>query len=472
MPRSRRPARTAALTALAGLGLFALAASPAHAAATISGSSQPQHLFAESALSVFDLDGFESPAGSVVSPDGSRLYVASAADDRVVIFDTATGDIVGGFDTGDSPRGLTITPDGSTVYVANRFDGDVTVAVNGVVTGTIDGGFLPFAVAVSSDESTLYIARPGGIEVRATSGGALIDDIAMGLVGVRGLALTPDGSKLYAFRILEDDVVVIDTADNTIDTVIPLGDTPTGIAITDDGATVWVSVLSGDLVPIDTAADTTGTPLPTGNYPLELQVSPDGAWIYALLANGNLGVVDVSSGDVDEYSVGDGPYWLSISPDGSRLYVNNWNDDTVSVFDMVTLGFSGVGEIQQGTASTSFDVMFGDGSDPLRQPVGAVTVQLLDDTDTVVATSIVHNPGAADGTLAVQVPTASLPAGSYTVRASWQALDQTVVAEAEGFLVIAVLPATGAETSLVLGGGVLLLVVGAALVTARRAARR
>src|SRR5690606_3186276 len=136
-----------------------------------------------------------------------------------------------------------------------------------------------------------------------------------------------------------------------------------------------------------------------------------------------------------------------ISPDGSRLYVSNWADDNVSVFDIVPLSFEGPGEIDKGTAITTFDVMFGDGSNPMRQPHGDVKVEILDDADNVLATSVMYNPGAADGTLQVDVPTGDLAVGSYTVRATWEALDNTIVAEADGFLVNAVLPATGVEAA-------------------------
>jgi YVTN family beta-propeller protein len=46
-----------------------------------------------------------------------------------------------------------------------------------------------------------------------------------------GIALTPDGKKLYAGNGLSNDVSVIDTATNQVIKTIKAGDGPWGIAI-------------------------------------------------------------------------------------------------------------------------------------------------------------------------------------------------------------------------------------------------
>ena len=66
-----------------------------------------------------------------------------------------------------------------------------------------------------------------------------------------------------------DTVTPIDTATNTPGTPIAVGTSPTGIAITPDGTTAYVSNAGADTVsPIDTATNTAGTPIPVGNSPL------------------------------------------------------------------------------------------------------------------------------------------------------------------------------------------------------------
>ena len=56
-----------------------------------------------------------------------------------------------------------------------------------------------------------------------------------------GLAVTPDGSKVYAANdgARDNSVSVIDTATNTVSATIPVGLAPTGVSVTPDGGKVY-----------------------------------------------------------------------------------------------------------------------------------------------------------------------------------------------------------------------------------------
>ena len=69
-----------------------------------------------------------SPVGLAVTPDGSRVYVVNSADGTVSVIDTASNTIsVLPIAVGGAPSDIAISPDGRRVYVVNH--GDSTVSI-------------------------------------------------------------------------------------------------------------------------------------------------------------------------------------------------------------------------------------------------------------------------------------------------------------------------------------------------------
>jgi len=74
-----------------------------------------------------------------------------------------------------------------------------------------------------------------------------------------------------------------------------------------------------------------------GDEPVGLTVTPDGSYVYVAnrrhnFANGTVSVIRTSDNTVvDTISVGHWPYGVAVTPDGSNVYVANYDDDTVSV---------------------------------------------------------------------------------------------------------------------------------------------
>ena len=87
------------------------------------------------------------------------------------------------------------------------------------------------AAAFSQDGARAYVTSDNGASIVIDA--ATHKLIAMIPVGQRpwGIALTPDGRKLYAGNGLSNDVSVIDTATNQVVKTIKAGDGPWGIAI-------------------------------------------------------------------------------------------------------------------------------------------------------------------------------------------------------------------------------------------------
>ena len=60
------------------------------------------------------------------------------------------------------------------------------------------------------------------------------------------VALTPDGGRAYVLNGGGDSVSVISTVTNTVTTTIPVGDLPDSVAISPDGTRAYVTIENAD----------------------------------------------------------------------------------------------------------------------------------------------------------------------------------------------------------------------------------
>ena len=76
---------------------------------------------------------------------------------------------------------------------------------------------------------------------------------------------------------------------------------------------------------IDTATNTVIATIPVGDTPCGVAVSPDGTRAYVTnLVDDTVSVIDTATNTVTAtIPVGDGPDGVAVSPDGTRVYVTN-----------------------------------------------------------------------------------------------------------------------------------------------------
>ncbi|HYB31281.1 MAG TPA: alkaline phosphatase family protein [Solirubrobacteraceae bacterium] len=139
-----------------------------------------------------------------------------------------------------------------------------------------------------------------------------------------GMALSPDGSKLYVALNGANKLGVIDTANDTVLDEIPVGNAPRQVELADNGTVAYVSNEGGR--PANSSDRCTNL---SDGTPIVSNCSTGGA------VTGTVSVVNLSTGkETEEIPVGLQP--TALYQDGDALFVANSNDDSMSVIDEQT----------------------------------------------------------------------------------------------------------------------------------------
>jgi YVTN family beta-propeller protein len=232
-------------------------------------------------------------------------------------------------------------------YIANHGDGTVSVidTATNKVTATVDVGSGPDGVAVTPDGTKVYVTNSyyDNVSVIDTATNKVTATIPVGRYP-EGVAVTPDGTKVYVTNSYDDNVSVIDTATNKVIATIPVGRYPEGVAVTPDGTKVYVANsgnndYTGNTVSvIDTATNKVVAKIYAGKYPYGIAVNPAGTKVYVTNHNClKVSVIDTATNKViATVPVGEYPYGIAVNPAGTKVYVANIGSETVSVIDAAT----------------------------------------------------------------------------------------------------------------------------------------
>ena len=296
-------------------------------------------------VEVTNVDSRSALSDLALSPDGSRLYVASNSNHTnagtISIIDTATSRVARTIPLSTGATDIAPSPD-SRLYALDLWG---SLKVIDTATNTITSAITPASGAgrfeVNPDSSRLYtINGDGTVSVINTANNAVTQTIPIAPVGRRlsSLAISPDGRSVYVSDSI-DTVTTIDTATNTVTNVIqiPLIDWAglSDLAVSPDGNRVYVATYGKTLAVIDTVNNTVTTNIAGKSLgSAEIAVSPDGRRLYVVsgcaeagnCANGKVSVIDTTTNTLTAtIPLGASPTKLAISGDGHLLYVANSN---------------------------------------------------------------------------------------------------------------------------------------------------
>lgn len=284
--------------------------------------------------------------GLAVSPDNQTVYVAGGQENKIHIFNLATGKKEGEincnktFDDRDFSDGyigdLVLTKDGSRIYAVDQIGFRLIVAdvktrqvIHNVATGRY-----PFGVTLSPDEKTVHVANVGMFEYSYFK---TLDRNNLNETAEKFPAFAY-GSKEMIEGIKSDSLEAAGLGDPNA----PESFSVWSIDVSNATPTVFSKVKTGVLV----GEEVEGIPAVGGSSPNSLVATDQ----FVFVSNGNndnISVIDVPTQKVLEHIElklddrlgnfkGVIPFGLALSPDQKRLYVAEAGINAVAVVDVGT----------------------------------------------------------------------------------------------------------------------------------------
>lgn len=299
---------------IAGISIAGHAASPTKPARKLVGEQEDGGVLVTTNQTVtpigklLRIDGAR-PKDMALSPDGQTLAVLTTSK---VLFYKLDGTPKGSVSVKPGPLGLTWQPDGQALYASGedgavyqitREGGDWKATTFRVIEATKVKKFTPSDLSPpSAAKETPTPRRKGDPQVA-------------------GLAVSPDGLRLYAALGINNEVAVVDLATKQNVALIPTGIAPYRIALSPDGKTLYCANRGGRApAKGEASAPSAGT-----------QVRVDPQTDAAL--RGSLTIIDTEKLAGVEIDAGRQPSDLAFSRDGATLYIANSDEDTIGVFD-------------------------------------------------------------------------------------------------------------------------------------------
>jgi YVTN family beta-propeller protein len=268
--------------------------------------------------------------------------------------------IVATIPVGDSPAGIAITSNNKFAYVANNNNDGIpngnTVSVinlqtNSVQTTISDPSFNePYTVIINAAGTLAYVTNSGGttITIINIATNTVIGTIG-GFDGPSGMAISPDGTTAYVNNYGSSSgvgsgngttVSVVNLNTNTIIDTITVGLAPASLAITPDGAFVYVinyvdgNPGTGTISIIQTSNNTVVGTIPGFSGPFAIAIAPNGKRAYITNFGSNnfapvgttVSVVNLKTNTITAtITLGTQPSGIAITNDSRFVYVSNYN---------------------------------------------------------------------------------------------------------------------------------------------------
>ena len=285
-----------------------------------------------------------------------RLYVDNSKSDYISVIDLDSLKVSGEVKVGASDiHGLAVRADGQLLVVTVESDHSLRFidAKAQQLTGVVKLSGKPNQCAITPDGRYVVLPiRDGGkVDIVDAQQKKVVKELPI----QEPHNAVNNGSNRYMFvsSMGSNQINVIDLQTMSFSKVIPAGGRPRPFVMTPDGKTLYVALanLHGfEIVDLQNNDKLRRVEMPAQHaaplHPLRyetpdtlthgLALTKDGAelWVTSLLDN-CVYIYDVKSGAfVGHLPTGEGPNWIVFSPDGKLVCVSNADTDDVSIFDV------------------------------------------------------------------------------------------------------------------------------------------
>lgn len=198
----------------------------------------------------------------------NRVYVTNQGSSTVSVINGEGLFVEATIPVGVQPNGIAVSPDNSLVYVVNEGSSDLSVINTGtnsvIATIPLPGVGTPLKVAVASNGERAYVTSSTGlVTVIDTVALAAIATIDVGPPAGAGIVVDPGSSLVYAIN--ETGIAVIAALTNTVIDVIAVSPNLQNLALTPDGSKLYATDADGNVFVIVPGS---GSVLPVPTNPL------------------------------------------------------------------------------------------------------------------------------------------------------------------------------------------------------------
>lgn len=261
---------------------------------------------------------------------GATMIVGNKAENTVSFIDMVTGEERARVETGRQPHEVAVSPDGSqaavvayggtTIDIFNvasaarlrRIDLSPNAGPHGLVW-TRDGRLI--ATTEGSDTLTIVNLESGAVSA-----------IPTGQQGSHMVAVDEDNERAYVTNMQSGSVSAISLAEARVLATIDAGSTPEGLALSPDGAALWVADRDNAVVHVfDTQSFERIASVATGVFPIRVAISPDGRIaVTSNAAEGSLTLIDTATYEVLRTIAVSGPEAVQVTilfgDNGATIY--------------------------------------------------------------------------------------------------------------------------------------------------------
>lgn len=302
-----------------------------------------------------------APRSVAVAPDG-RIWVSNKGASTVSVIDPASMALVQSIPLlrAGQPHGLVFAPDGSAAYVVLEARGALVKLnpVSGAFMGSVNVGANPRHVAMSANSDKLLVSRFISSPLPGEATAVVRTQLDGADVGGDVLVVTPD--------LVVERTVILHHSDKPDGAIQGRGlpNYLVAATIAPDGRSAWVpskqdNIMRGRLrdgrdLDFQNTVRAISSRIDLGSMTEDLAgrvdldnagvasaavFHPSGAYLFvALQTSREVAVIDpVRKAEVFRFAVGMAPDALAVSPDGLKLYVNNFMDRTLGVHDLSRL---------------------------------------------------------------------------------------------------------------------------------------
>lgn len=234
------------------------------------------------------------PFDVVVSPDGTRVYVPNNVGSTVSVISTVTNTVIATIPT-ESGRAA-ITPDGSRLYVAS-FSGTITIidTATNTVSRTIPTGGSLSGIAIMPDGTRALISdnAHGAVIVLNLVTNTVITSLPVG-GSPSGIVMHPSGTVAYVVNSGSSSISVIDPMHVLVDENDTIHiSSPHAAAFSPNDGHLYVATDNNLVIGIDVtfAQNAPRLFIPVGDSPLRLLVAPNGTLYVANLGSGTVSII-------------------------------------------------------------------------------------------------------------------------------------------------------------------------------------